>query len=553
MPTIPTKKEEEKLKFNPWPYLDTLYDYELFLDKGFPKIPRNDKKVAIIGAGVAGLYAARLLLEAGVIPDIYEASDRIGGRLYSKHFHDKEGNEVEAFAELGAMRMPKSSKIFFNLAKKFGLDSNIPFPDPGLVDTLLYYQNESFEWKAKQLVPDIFAAVGENWNLLITPLIEKISKPWKEGKLEKVREIWQNYIDHYKGVSFYQAIKQGSPVWTQDELNRFGTLGIGTGGFGPLYNISFIEILRVVLHRWEDEQMLIKDGTETFAKRLYDTEVKTPHGMKSLCKDAHLFLDTKITNIKLTDKNKPIISYSEKKQLVSKEYDALIVATTTRSMQFMGLSSCGVNEKPSLDKSTSEALRNIHLINSSKLFIRTKTKFWKNKKLNLPENIQTDELPRGIYLLDYPQTDNGVICMSYTWGDDSAKLSGLDPKNRFILLKDSIHKINPKLAHYLVPVNDEIIHIDWQIEPNYYGAFKLNFPGQDDDAAALFFHYQSVNDPKKDTGIYLAGDSVSWAGGWIEGALHTAINAATAVAKRFGASIPNNSPLSISKKMYNYD
>ena len=40
--------------------------------------------------------------------------------------------------------------------------------------------------------------------------------------------------------------------------------------------------------------------------------------------------------------------------------------------------------------------------------------------------VQTDELPRGIYALDYPQTDHGIVLLSYVWGDDSTKLLALD-------------------------------------------------------------------------------------------------------------------------------
>ena len=152
----------------------------------------------------------------------------------------------------------------------------------------------------------------------------------------------------------------------------------------------------------------------------------------------------------------------------------------------MGLS-LNSNNEPLVNDDVQAALRRIHVINSSKLFIRTKTKFWKDKSLNIPENIQTDELPRGIYFLDYPQTENGVVCMSYTWGDDSSKVCGIDPKERLELFKSVIEKINPNISKFLVPVNDEIINIDWQTEANYNGAFKLNLPGQENDVSSLYY------------------------------------------------------------------
>ncbi len=40
-------------------------------------------RIAIIGAGIAGLNAALTLQDSGLSCDIYEASDRIGGRMHS--------------------------------------------------------------------------------------------------------------------------------------------------------------------------------------------------------------------------------------------------------------------------------------------------------------------------------------------------------------------------------------------------------------------------------------------------------------------------------------
>ena len=44
----------------------------------------------------------------------------------------------------------------------------------------------------------------------------------------------------------------------------------------------------------------------------------------------------------------------------------------------------------------------------------------------------------------------------------------------------------------LEPVGGEIVNIDWQTTENYYGAFKLNYPGQDPALQKAYFQFFST-------------------------------------------------------------
>jgi tryptophan 2-monooxygenase len=101
-------------------------------------------------------------------------------------------------------------------------------------------------------------------------------------------------------------------------------------------------------------------------------------------------------------------------------------------------------------------------------------------------------------------------------------------------------------------MNGEVLAIDWQVEPYYYGAFTLNDPGQEACNHAVYYQFLSTLDPVADRGVYLAGDGVSWSGGWVEGALHTGINAACSAARRIGATLREDSPLSQQPSLYRY-
>ena len=91
--------------------------------------------------------------------------------------------------------------------------------------------------------------------------------------------------------------------------------------------------------------------------------------------------------------------------------------------------------------------------------------------------------------------------------------------------------------------------IDWQDQENFYGAFKLNYPGQDSYNQSLYYQFASSNN-----GVYLAGDSISWSGGWIEGALQTGMNAAAAVIHQFSPdSLFTESPMVQEKQSHQYN
>ena len=54
-------------------------------------------RIAIVGAGIAGLNAALTLQDKGVASTVYEASDRVGGRMHSDRSGYWENGQVSEF------------------------------------------------------------------------------------------------------------------------------------------------------------------------------------------------------------------------------------------------------------------------------------------------------------------------------------------------------------------------------------------------------------------------------------------------------------------------
>lgn len=75
-------------------------------------------KVAVVGAGMAGLHCAHRLREAGVIADVFEASDRVGGRMFSLRDFYPDG----IVAELGGELIDTGHATMHALAEEFGIE-----------------------------------------------------------------------------------------------------------------------------------------------------------------------------------------------------------------------------------------------------------------------------------------------------------------------------------------------------------------------------------------------------------------------------------------------
>jgi monoamine oxidase len=81
-------------------------------------------RIAIVGGGIAGLACALTLQDKGVVADVYEASNRFGGRMHSDwtefgHGFWANGQQAELCGEL----IDTNHKTILQLAQRFGLQA----------------------------------------------------------------------------------------------------------------------------------------------------------------------------------------------------------------------------------------------------------------------------------------------------------------------------------------------------------------------------------------------------------------------------------------------
>jgi monoamine oxidase len=87
---------------------------------------RDDDAVVIVGAGIAGLTCAHRLRQAGVPVRVYEARERVGGRMLSLRNHFADGQ----VCELGGELIDSDHQRMHALVQEFGLQLDDLTTDP---------------------------------------------------------------------------------------------------------------------------------------------------------------------------------------------------------------------------------------------------------------------------------------------------------------------------------------------------------------------------------------------------------------------------------------
>ncbi|MFK3983768.1 flavin monoamine oxidase family protein [Micromonospora sp. NPDC050397] len=515
------------------------YDRWLTHTDGLGSVPaeRLGTPVAVVGGGIAGLVAAYELMRLGLRPVVFEA-EQLGGRMRTATFPGYPGS----VAELGAMRFPPSATTLFHYVDLVGLETR-PFPNPlapATPHTVVDVNGVQHSARMTDDLPAVYQEVYDAWNKALEEGADfaAMDAAIRHRDTATVKALWNRLVPLLDDQSFYGFLASSPNFASFRHREIFGQVGFGSGGWDTDFPNSVLEILRVVYTGADDRHRLLAGGAQQLPLRLWR------HAPDRL---AYWPAGTSLESLHVDGPGPAVtrISRAGGRIRVETARGADDFATAVLTPQVRLLLSRIETDEDLFPVDVWSAVERTHYMGGSKLFALVDQPFWGEVDQRTGRPVMgmtlTDRSPRGVYLFDEGPDAPGVMCLSYTWNDDSLKVAALPAAERLTVMLRHLRRIYPD-----VDVQRRIvappIAVTWENEPHFMGAFKGNLPGHYRYQRRLFTHFMQDALPVHQRGIFLAGDDVSWTGGFAEGAVTTALNAVWGVLHHLGGRTPEANP-----------
>lgn len=453
--------------------------------------------IAIIGAGLSGLNAALTLQSFGYKSTIIEATDRIGGRVFTAKEKDVPGHP-----ELGANGIGGGYGRLITAATKYGVEIGPmrPRTEPRKGELLYALYDELIttgKWKdhpknpfhldwAKNMSPG-----SVPWRIYdeLNPLPENDLQAWRDPKFSN----WDKSIESVmleKGFS-EEAIKLS--------VGTNSSYGISADDMSIL---NFFQILNFI-----GQQSSVKSGKGGAA---IGGNQRIPEAMAN----AYNGDIRQSSPVKAIDSSNDqvTITLDNDKTIKAKYVIVTLPAYALRRIKIT----------PALPKDQKDGVEKLGYTPSTQIHYVPTEKYW--EKDGLPPSMWSDKLCGRFMAMknDLDDPDKVTSCVAYTNTEVALKLSKMKEAEAINAVTKELERIRPSTKGALKPV----YFWKWSNNPYAGGAYAYWKPGQITKYAPLV-----ANAHKR---IHFAGEHTALSFRGMEGAMESGERAASEVMKLVG-------------------
>ncbi|HVX27086.1 MAG TPA: FAD-dependent oxidoreductase [Parafilimonas sp.] len=446
-------------------------------------------KIAIVGAGIAGLNAAYTLKKQGVSSTLYEANTRVGGRIFTA----QNILNADLSTELGGEFIDSDHTDMRNLAAEFGfpLINLYAHSELKLKQNLYYFNGVSYS-------DDDFINGISPYLSKINNDYDKLSDIIKYNSYSAVDKKFDNmnleeYLDSINLHGWLRELllvaylgEYGLNTWECNAINFLFLFGVSPEGDVALYGSS-------------DERFKISGGNQ-----------KIVDALASELKDN---INTEHKLVKLQKKGTVYELFFEN---VSQPVQADIVLLT---LPFTILRNVELNVE--LPKVKRDAINNLGYGNNSKLFLGFNGRPWRTK-FNCVGMSYSDNGTQNTWDNSQLQNGNNGGLTVFLGGDDAVALQNGSVKSQ---AENYLNRLNQLYPGIKDDYNNKAFRMDWNSYPYArcgYSAWKV---GQ----------YTTIAGSESETvgNLYFAGEHTSYNyQGYMNGGAATGRRAAENILKK---------------------
>ena len=315
---------------------------------------RGDRpRVAVIGAGLAGLTCAYRLQQAGLYADVYEASSRIGGRCYTGRGDFADGQIYEHGGEL----IDTGHTAMRDLVDELGLqlDNLIKAQRKG-TEQLGFFFGRRYTYD--QMVND-FAAVFPQ----MTDDVNAAGYPTQYNSFTP-RGYELDHMSVYDYIERYVPGGHHSPLGALLDVAYNIEYGAETrvqSALNLLYLIGFSDPNTFEIFGASDEKFHVRGGND---------QVPTALAAKL---GSQIIANTALTAIKQKPDNSFKLTFGDGSAAFDKQYDHVVLALPFSILRTCDFSQAGFNQVKT------EAINELGMGTNSKFHLQFTSRFWQGE------------------------------------------------------------------------------------------------------------------------------------------------------------------------------